>query len=62
MDLERWYTMIRHPHRGASFGRRSFRNDAVTLIVRFLTSIEHFVERGIRANDVGAEDVLYNGF
>lgn len=54
--------MIRHPHRGVTVGRRSFRNDAVTLIIRFLASIEHFVERGIRANDVGAEDVLYNGF
>ncbi len=62
MDLARWYTMIRHPHRGVTVGRRSFRNDAVTLIIRFLASIEHFVERGIRANDVGAEDVLYNGF
>ena len=53
--------MIRHPHR-VTFGRRSFRKDVVTFIVLVLMSIEHFVERGIRANDIGADDVLYTGF
>ena len=53
--------MIRHPH-GATFGRRSFRKSVVTLLLRGLMAIEHFVERGIRANDIGAEDVLYTGF
>lgn len=53
--------MIHHPHQVA-FGRRSFRKDVVTLLLRVLTSIEHFVERGIRANAIDADDLLYPGF
>ena len=53
--------MIHHPHQD-TFGRRSLRDEIATFWNRCLTSIGHFVERGMRANEVGQDDVLYSGF
>ena len=53
--------MIRHPHQ-VTFGRRSLRDDIATFLGRCFEAIVHFVVRGMRANEVGQDDVLYSGF
>lgn len=53
--------MIRHPHH-ASFGGRSLSKDVLSVAVRLLMSIEHFIERGFETMDVRPDDTIYHGF